>query len=249
MEGWKLKRWFPAFQSSILPLTMYTMNALTNNLSSTEPAEPEWPATPSALLIMGKRQGTKKENKQLWGRAAMAAALWYSAPPPKPYLIFVASDVHGPKLTPDAQVVRKLLIERFQIPADFVIIRQLTNCTLLEVRMARVLRRVHGLAHIFALTHLYHAARAQRYLNEVLSDASVIPVHLDILDEIQFPLESTALWLDIRALIKESQPGRLDNLREYLVEWLLNQAHTLDRRGRFERRLARWLRPGAYGRE
>jgi hypothetical protein len=197
---------------------------------------------------MGKRQGTKRENKQLWGRVALAAALWYSAPHPKPYLIFVASDVHGPKLTPDAQVVKMMLLERFHIPGDYIITRQVTNCTLLEVRMARVLRRIYGLAHIFALTHLYHAARAQRYLDEVLPDASVIPVHPAILDEIQFPLETAALWLDIRASVQESQPGWLDNLREYIIEWLLNQAHTLDRRGRYERRLARLLRPGAYGR-
>lgn len=214
----------------------------------TETNELSWPNRPSALLMMGKRQGTKKENKQLWGRVAMAAALWYSAPTPKPYLIFVASDVHGPKLTPDAQVVKRMLIERFHIPGDYVITRQLTNCTLLEARAARMLCRVYGLSHIFALTHLYHAARAQRYLNEVLPDASVIPVHLDILDEIQFPLEATALWLDMRAMIKESQPGRLDVLREYIIEWLLNQAHTLDPRGRYERRLAHILRPGAYGR-
>jgi hypothetical protein len=225
------------------------MNPLANNPTSNDANELKWPDTPSAVLIMGKRQGTKKDNKQLWGRVAMAAALWYSAPNPKPYLIFVASDVHGPKLTPDAQVVKNLLVERFRIPGDYVVTRQLTNCTLLEVRMARVLRRAYGLAHVFALTHLYHAARAQRYLNEVLPDASVIPVHPDILDEIQFPLEATALWLDMRALIKESQPGRLDNLREHIIEWLLNQAHTLDPRGRYERRLARFLRPGAYERQ
>lgn len=219
-----------------------------NHPLSTGAAEPQWPETLSAILMMGKRQGTKKENEQLWGRVALAAALWYSAPHPKPYLIFVASDVHGPKLTPDAQVVKTMLMERFHIPGDYVITRQVSNCTLLEVRMVRVLCRTYGLAHIFALTHLYHAARAQRYLNEVLPDASVIPVHPAILDEIQFPLEITALWLDIRALVKESQPGWFDNLREYIVEWLLNQAHTLDRRGRYERRLARLLRPGAYGR-
>ncbi|MBI1881496.1 MAG: YdcF family protein [Chloroflexi bacterium] len=206
----------------------------------------QWPSSPSAVLIMGKRQGTKKENKQLWGRVALAAALWYSAPNPKPHLIFVASDVHGPQLAPDASLVKTLLVDRLQIPADFVITRQRTNCTLLEVRATRVLRRVYGLAHIFALTHLYHAARAQRYLDEVLPDASVIPVHLDILNEIQFPLEATALWLEMRALIKDSQPGRLDALREHIIEWLLNQAHTLDPRGRYERRLAHLLRPGAY---
>ena len=182
----------------------------------------------------------------MWGRVALAAALWYSAPNPKPYLIFVACDLHRPKLTPDAQVVKTMLLERFHIPADYLIIRQMTNCTLLEVRAARVLRRVYHLAHIFARTHLYHAARSQRYFDEVLPDASVIPVHPDILDEIQFPLEVTALWLDMRALVKESQPGRLDMIREQIIEWLLNQAHTLDRRGRYERWLARLVRPDAY---
>jgi hypothetical protein len=225
------------------------MNPLARNLSSTDPSEPEWPSAPSGILIMGKRQGTKKENKQLWGRVALAAALWYSAPNPKPYLIFVACDLHQPKLTPDAQVVKTMLLERFHIPADYLIIRQMTNCTLLEVRAARVLRRVYHLAHIFALTHLYHAARSQRYFDEVLPDASVIPVHPDILDEIQFPLEVTALWLDMRALVKESQPGRLDMIREQIIEWLLNQAHTLDRRGRYERWLARLVRPDAYTQE
>jgi hypothetical protein len=143
-------------------------------------------------------------------------------------------------------VVKSLLVDRFHIPADYVIIRQLTNCTLLEVRVVRILRRMYKLAHIFALTHLYHAARAQRYLNEVLTDASVIPVHPDILDEIQFPTEATALWLEVCALVRDSQPGRMDTLREHIIEWLLDKAHSLDRRGRFERRLARLLRPGAY---
>lgn len=222
------------------------MNPLSDNPSSTNTRSLQWPSSPSAILMMGKRQGTKRENKQLWGRVAMAAALWYSAPSPKPYLIFVASDVHGPQFTPDASRVKILLVDRFRIPADFVIVRQHSNCTLVEVRATRVLRRVYGLAHIFALTHLYHAARAQRYLNEVLPDASVIPVHLDILDEIRFPPEATTLWLEMRALIKDSQPNRLDAIREYIVEWLLNQAHTFDPRGRFERRLAHLLRPGVY---
>jgi hypothetical protein len=197
---------------------------------------------------MGKRQGTKKENKQLWGRAAMAAALWYSAPVPKPYLIFVASDVHGPSLTPDAQVVKNLLVNRFQIPADFLITRQLTNCTLLEVRAARMIKRIYRLSYLFALTHLYHAPRAQRYLNEVMppNTASVIPVHPEILSEIAIPDEVAEFYQELRRLIVDSQPGRLDTAREHVVEWLLNQAHTLDHRGRFERRLAHLLRPGAY---
>jgi hypothetical protein len=197
---------------------------------------------------MGKRQGTKRENKQLWGRAAMAAALWYSAPVPRPYLVFVASDVHGPQLTPDAQVVKNLLVQRFGIPADFVITRQRTNCTLLEVRAMKAIRRVYRVSHVFALTHLYHASRAQRYLDEVLhQEASVIPVHPEILAEIGFPETEEALYQELRRLIEASQPGRLDVVREHMVEWLLNLAHSVDPRGRFERRLARVLRPGAYG--
>jgi hypothetical protein len=213
----------------------------------TDTSEISWPENPSAILIMGKRQGTKKEHKQLWGRMALAAALWYSAPRPKPYLLFVASDIHGPLLTPDAQVVKAMLVDRFGIPADFVMTRQLSNCTLLEVRAARVLKRAYHLAHIFALTHLYHAARAQRYLDEVLpTQASVIPVHPDILNEITFPAEAEELFNELRTLIEDSLPGRFDAAREYAIEWLLNQAHTLDPRGRFERRLARLLRPGVY---
>lgn len=210
-------------------------------------SEPAWSPIPAAILIMGKRQGTKKENKQLWGRVAMAVLLWYSAPVPRPYVVFVASDVHGPRLTPDAEIVKRMLIEQFHIPADFVITRQRTNCTLLEVRSMKAIKRAYHISHVFALTHLYHAARAQRYLNEVLhGDASVIPVHPEILAEINIPDEIADLYPELQRLIATSQPGRWDNLREHGVEWLLNLAHTLDRRGRFERHLARLLRPGSY---
>lgn len=112
---------------------------------------------------MGKRQGTRKENKQLYGRVAVAVALWYSAPRPKPYIMFVASDVHGSRHIPDVTAVKATLIEEFGIPADFLILRQKTNCTLLEVRAARVINRVYGFAKIFAITHLYHAYRTQVY--------------------------------------------------------------------------------------
>lgn len=205
-----------------------------------------WPETPSAILIMGKRQGTKKENKQLWGRVAMAVALWYSAPEPKPYLLFVASDIHSPSKTPDAMLVKSILLKQFGIPADYLILRQVSNCTLLEVRTVRVLKRIYRLSHIFATTHLYHAARAQRYFNEVLPDASVIPVHPAILDEISFPANYPELLNELRSMIEDSLPGRFDSIREYVIEWFLNQAHTLDQRGRFERRLARFLRPRSY---
>jgi hypothetical protein len=206
----------------------------------------EWPQRPPGILIMGKRQGTKKENKQLWGRAALAAALWYSAPQPKPYLLFVAQDRHGPEGKPDAQVVKFLLIQKFGIPADFIIVREQTNCTLLEVRAARVLTRIYDLSNIFAITHLYHAPRAQRYLNEVLPEAAVIPVHPEILDEIGFPVEAADLYQQIKITIEDSLPRRFDLLREQIIELLLNYAHTLDPRGRLERHLAKLLRPGVY---
>jgi hypothetical protein len=221
---------------------------ISNNTTTTQQTDVEWPKTPSAILIMGKRQGTKKENKQLRGRVALAAALWYSAPDPKPYLLFVASDTHGPTHTPDAKVVKKMLVDQFGISADFVMLRPVSNCTLLEVRATRVLSRFYGLSHIFALTHLYHALRAQRYLSELLPEAAVIPVHPDILNEIVFPLEYTDLLLEIEALVVASQPSKLDIIREMIIEWLLSRAHSLDPRGKFERWLARRLRPRAYSR-
>jgi hypothetical protein len=214
--------------------------------SVTQEDELQWPTTPSAILIMGKRQGTKKENKQLSGRTAMAAALWYSAPQPKPYIAFVASDVHGPAKIPDGDLAKTMLVQQFGIPADYLILRKRSNCTLIEVRAMRAIARAYRLTHVFLLTHLYHAARAQRYSDEVLPQASVIPVHPTILSEITFPAEDLDLLPELLRLIKASQPNRLDTFREAIVEWLLNQAHTLDPRGRFERRLARLLRPRAY---
>jgi hypothetical protein len=217
-----------------------------NDALPTNETDLSWPQTLSAILIMGKRQGTKKDNKQLWGRVALAAALWYSAPDPKPYLLFLTSDVHGPLLAPDAQVVKRMLSEKYRISADYVIVRPVSNCTLLEVRAARVLSKIYKLDHIFAVTHLYHAPRTQRYLNEVLPHASVIPVHPEILVEIVLPSEYSELFGDLPALIRASMPGWFDSSREYLIEWLLSRAHTLDPRGRFERRLAKLLRPTAY---
>jgi len=214
--------------------------------TSVNEEELRWPKTPSALLIMGKRQGTKRANKQLWGRVAMAAALWHSAPTPKPYLAFVASDVHGRERRHDAEVVKEMLIKRFSIPADFIILRKRSNCTLIEVRAARAIVRTYRLTHVFLITHLYHAPRAQRYANEVLANGSVIPVHSDVLAEVAFPEEQADLRQDILTLIEESQPGWLDRIREVIIEWLLNRAHSLDPRGRLERKLARLLRPMAY---
>ena len=213
------------------------------NKSSTENTDIGWLASPSGILIMGKRQGTKAENKQLWGRTAMAAALWHCASYPKPYILFVASDVHGPYTKPDADVVKSLLIDEFGISSDYIILRCKSNCTLIETRLARILGRVYSLAHIFAITHLYHAPRTQRYLNEVFSSASVIPAHPDILLEITFPPEKVELWAKLQACIADSLPGPFDLLREQMVEALLSMAHALDPRGKIERQLAKILRP------
>ncbi|GAB4440190.1 MAG: hypothetical protein Kow0031_22110 [Anaerolineae bacterium] len=209
-------------------------------------AQLTWPDQPSGILIMGKRQGTKKENKQLWGRAALAAALWYSAPHPKPYLLFVAADVHGPQHTPDAEAVKRLLMQKFHIPGDYIITRQKSNCTLLEVRMAQAIARAQNLATIFAVTHLYHAPRSQKYFDEVMANASVIPAHPDILNEITFPLENLDLLEEIKKMVRASMPHQPDLSREYAVEWLLTLAHKIDPKGRLERRLAKLLRPATY---
>jgi hypothetical protein len=214
-----------------------------NDLVAIEKNNLDWPQRPSGILIMGKRQGTKKENRQLWGRVAMSTALWYSAPRPKPYLLFVAADIHGPTRTPDAEIVKSWLIHEFGIPADYVVLRQKTNCTLLEVRAVRAISRAYGLTKIFAVTHLYHAPRTQRYINEVLPDAAVIPVHPDILNEIVFPTGAEALFKRLQLIIEDSLPSSIDAIREQVIEWFLNHAHTLDPRGRFERWLAKVLRP------
>jgi len=211
---------------------------------STNETELAWPRGLSALLVMGKRQGTKRENRQLWARVALSAALWYSAPDPKPYILFVAADVHGPWRTPDARVVKNLLVDTYKISADYVMLRPVSNCTLVEVRAVRALSKIYRLSHIFAITHLYHAARSQRYFDEVLSNASVIPVHPDILTEITLPDNCAHLFAELPPLIAASMPSRFDLFREHLIEFLMTCTHTLDPHGRFERSVARLLRRG-----
>lgn len=200
-----------------------------------------WPADPSAIMMMGKRQGTKQENLQLHGRIAMAAALWYAAPQPKPYLMFTAFD-HSNGVF-DADIVKSRLTELYQIPHDYLVLRRKSNCTVIEVRAVRAIQRAYTLAHIFAVTHLYHAARVQRYFDEVLAETvSVLPAHVDIFDEIVVPLGADELFADLRATILASQPTRVDNSRELAIEWILSHLHNLDKRGRIERVLANLLR-------
>ncbi len=205
--------------------------------------EPKWPSAPLGILIMGKRQGFKKENRQLWGRTAMAAALWHSAPYPKPYILFVAADIHGPDRRPDAQEVKRHLRQQFDISADYIILRRLSNCTLLEVRAARVLSRAYRLHEVIVLTHLYHAARTQLYFNEVLPNASVIPVHPDILTALPGYIQEIDIFPDIKQTIENSLPHSIDLGREQLVEWCLHTLHKIDPRGYVERWLAKRLRP------
>jgi hypothetical protein len=199
-----------------------------------------WPGEPTAILIMGKRQGTKRENKQLLGRVAMAAALWYRSPYPKPYIMFVAAD-KAHELA-DAEVVKTLLTNQFMIPGDYLILREKTNCTLLEVRLIRVLSHIYKLTHIFAVTHLYHAPRAQRYFNEVVTHVSVIPVHPEVWQPLSELAEEMLFFNELQRIMRDSLPTPLDNLRETLIEIMLGYLHFFDRQGRVERWLARKIR-------
>jgi hypothetical protein len=97
-----------------------------------------------------------------------------------------ASDSHGQSRIADARVVSSLLIEGFGIPVDSLLLREKSNCTLVEV--------------------------PSEFLHK------------------------------LRPMIEASQPGRWQLAREHIVEGLLNRIHTLDPRGKLERRLARILR-------
>lgn len=175
-----------------------------------------WPDPPFALLVMGKRQGTKRVNRQLHARVARAAALWRDAPDPKPLVLFVAADANrsGER---DAEWVRRTLVENGGLPAERVFARPLSDCTFVEVRTARDLAVRHGFERILAVTHPYHAPRARRYLREVLPGSEVVAV-------------------------PQSQPQGLDAIREGALEWILQRIHSLDSRGRIERGLAARLR-------
>lgn len=194
---------------------------------------------------MAKRQGSKQENLQLAARVATAAVLWHHTPGPKPSISYVANDVHGPEQIPDATVVRSLLMERFRVPEESLLIRIKANCTLLEVRVVRALSRIHSLGpgRIVALTHIYHAGRAQCYFNEVLPRVSVIPVEPNLLAHVANRYGATDLITEVTELVEQAGPDRMDLARERAVEWLLNRIHVLDPRGRVERGLAHILRP------
>jgi hypothetical protein len=196
----------------------------------------------SAILIMAKRQAGRAENKPLLGRIALAAALWHSAPDPKPLILYVASDSHGQPEIADAQVVRSVLTENLGIPPGSLMLREKSNCTLVEVRMVRNLARTHGFDRILAVTHPYHAPRVQRYFDEVLHGVRVVTATSECLTELTPPSGPHEFLEKLRPMIEISQPGRWQLVRERLVEGLLDRIHLLDPRGRLERWLARILR-------
>ena len=196
----------------------------------------------SAILIMAKRQAGRAQNKPLLGRIALAAALWHSAPDPKPLILYVASDSHGRPEIADARVVRSLLTEDLGIPADSLMLREKSNCTLVEVRMVRTLARTHGFDRIVAVTHPYHARRAQRYFEEALPNVRVVPVTSEALTKLSPSRPPNEFLQKLRPMIEISEPGRWQLAREHLVEGVLGRIHRLDPRGRLERRLARTLR-------
>jgi hypothetical protein len=191
---------------------------------------------------MGKTQGTRAENRQLRARVAVAAALWHAACEPKPYVFFVAADVNGRLRTRDADVVESALTGEFGIPARCVLTRSRSSCTLIEVRAARVLGRIHGVHHVVAVTHPYHAPRVRRYLAEVLPGTSVVEVHPGVLGALELPSGCSEMFRELPALIRDSMPARTDLLRERIVEWLMTRLHAVDPRGRVERRLAKLVR-------
>ena len=111
--------------------------------------------------------------------------------------------------------------------------------------MVRVLAQTHGFERILAVTHPYHARRAQRYLEEVLPDVCVVPVSSESLTKLSPPRQPSEFLHKLRPMIEASQPGRWQLAREHIVEGLLNRIHLLDPKARLERRLARILRKAA----
>ena len=194
-----------------------------------------------AVVILGKAQGRKRENRQLRARAVAAALLWHASSEPRPALAMVARDV-ADGLT-DAERVKRCLAE-FDVPPEAVVTRTWSNCTILEVRALRVLARAHGWGRLTVLTHPYHRARAQVLFDEVFG-AGVARV-LAVAPDLQVGEGvSPALLARARAEIAGSMPRGFDLLRETLVEWALSGLHRIDPRGRFERALATRIRPAS----
>jgi hypothetical protein len=185
-----------------------------------------------AIAILGKSQGTKRDNKQLEARVGLAAALWHAAPPPKPLVLYVAAH--------DVPAVEALLAGRYAVPPESTVTRWASNCTFVEVRELRDAGRLHGVERMVGVTHPYHAPRTERYLREVLPHSSVVAVRPGALAGLSLP--DAAAFAALAELIRASQPGPLDAAREHVVEGTLRAIHALDPAGHTERALANLVR-------
>lgn len=191
-----------------------------------------------AVAILGKVQRIVRDPSQLDARVATAAALWHSASE-KPWILYVASDVHGPEQTPDGLGVRRRLVDDLGVDRDDVVYRPWSNCTVVEARALRVLARALSLGAITALTHPYHAPRARRILSAALPRVEVVAVRPESVAALALP------GLDLGELVARSMPNRADRAREAAVEAVLGVVGAIDPRGRLERRLARAVRTAA----
>ncbi len=199
------------------------------------------PGARPGIVILGKARGRKKESLQLLARAGVAALLWHRAPAPRPLTLIVSRD--APEATPDAFRAAARLRE-LGVPADFVVARAWSNCTLIEARAVRVLARVHGLGALTVLTHPYHAERAQKIFDEVLVDARVTAVKPSLvrgLADVSTAHDAPRVLRDVEG----SMPRGFDLMREQLVESVLSGLHRVDSRGCVERLLAARARPAA----
>lgn len=109
-----------------------------------------------AVVILGKHQGTRRQNLELRGRVALAAAVWHGLGDRAVPIHFLAADTHGPARVRDGAVVRALLTEQYGVPADAVSVRRWSLCTVAEIRGVRALARLRRFDRVLAITHGYH---------------------------------------------------------------------------------------------
>jgi hypothetical protein len=192
-----------------------------------------------AVVILGKVRRLQRNHSQLDARVATAAALWHAASAPRPWILYVASDVHGREQVPDGLVVRRKLVDELGVAAADFVFRPWSNCTLVEARAVRVLARALALGPITALTHPYHAPRARRILTAAIPTARVLPVWPETVAALSLP------GLDLARIVARSMPGPAELARERAVEGVLACLHAVDPRGRLERRIASAVRAAA----
>jgi len=204
--------------------------------------EPRVGCGASAVVILGKHQGTRPHNLELRGRVALGAAVWHGLSDPTAPVYFLAADTHGPTGVRDGTLVRSLLTERYQVPGDVVHVRRWSLCTLAEVRGIRALSRRRGFERVVAVTHGYHARRVAKYLGEVALRGEVLSVDPETLARLPVPAAGAELWQMIAEAVTAARIGFGHHVRERATEAGLTVLHRLDRRGRIERWLAKRAR-------